>query len=55
MPAAWLGSHGGYSGGLGRALYGALHLAICADLVRQSLPWFTAVSRTADQVPGRFT
>jgi hypothetical protein len=42
VPAAWLAGRGEYSVSRGRALCGVLHVAICADLVRPSLPWFTA-------------
>jgi integrase len=42
VPAAWLAGRGEYSASRGRALCGALHVAVCADLVRPSLPWFTA-------------
>ena len=42
VPGAWLGDHGGYSGGRCSTLCGALHVTICADLVRPSLSWFTA-------------
>jgi Phage integrase family len=42
VPAAWLHDHGEYSGGRLSTLCGALHVAICADLVRPSASWFTA-------------
>jgi integrase len=42
VPAAWLAGRGEYSVSRGRALCGALCVAICADLVRPSLRWFTA-------------
>ena len=41
LPAAWLAGCGEYSASRSRALCGALHVAICADLVRPSLSWFT--------------
>jgi hypothetical protein len=42
VPATWLACRGEYSAGRGRALCGALHVVICADLVRPSPSWFTA-------------
>jgi integrase len=42
IPAGWLRSHGRYSGGRRDTLCGALHVAICADLVRPSPSWFAA-------------
>ena len=42
VPATWLRGRGGYSDARRDTLCGALHVAICADLVRPSLSWFTA-------------
>jgi hypothetical protein len=42
IPAGWLRSHGRYSAGRQDTLCGALHVAICADLVRPSPSWFAA-------------
>jgi Phage integrase family len=42
IPAAWLRDRGWYSGGRRDTLCGALHVAICADLVRPSPSWFVA-------------
>ena len=41
VPATWLRGRGGYSDARRDTLCGALHVAICADLVRPSLSWFT--------------
>jgi hypothetical protein len=40
VPGGWLRGRGQYSDGRRDALCGALHVAICADLVRPSLSWF---------------
>ena len=42
VPAGWLRDRGQYSDGRRDALCGALHVAICADVVRPSLLWFAA-------------
>ena len=42
VPAWWLHGRGQYSDGRRDALCGALHVAICADLVRPSPSWFAA-------------
>ena len=42
IPAGWLRGSGRYSGGRRDTLCGALHVAICADLVRPSPSWFAA-------------
>jgi hypothetical protein len=42
IPAGWLHSHGRHSGGRRDTLCGALHVVICADLVRPSPSWFAA-------------
>jgi hypothetical protein len=42
IPAQWLHDHSLYSEGRNALLCAALTVAICADIVRPSLPWFVA-------------
>ena len=42
VPAGWLRARGRYCDGRRDALCGALHVAICADVVRPSPSWFAA-------------
>ena len=52
VPAAWLRASDRYSDGRRDTLCGALHVVICADLVRPSPAWFTvAVMRAAPWPP----